>query len=392
MKKTIEAASAARRPWDAVVVGAGPAGAMAARELAVAGRRLLLIDRQQFPRPKVCGGCLNGRSLGLLESAGLGDLPTALGGEPIDRFALHAAGRRRARAPVEFPMPRGVGVSRTALDAALVEAAVAAGAEFLSGERATLGALGERTRGVELPESGVRLEAPVVLAADGIAGSFLGSASGLRSLAEPDSRIGAGTVLPPGTPGTSMYRRGVVHMAVDRMGYVGLAGVEDGATCVAAALDRHVARDQGLAGAVRRILDRSGLSAEWSAGAGWRGTPPLTRRAHSVALERVFLIGDAAGYIEPFTGEGISWALETARSVTGLAQEAIEEWRPALAPQWRELYRHRIARRQRWCRAIAWGLRRPALVRSVAGLIERAPRVVAPVMSHLNATSTGDTA
>ena len=60
---TLDAAAASRRVWDAVVVGAGPAGAMAARELAGRGAAVLLVDKARFPRYKTCGGGLVGASL-----------------------------------------------------------------------------------------------------------------------------------------------------------------------------------------------------------------------------------------------------------------------------------------------------------------------------------------
>ncbi|HEY7428386.1 MAG TPA: FAD-dependent oxidoreductase, partial [Gemmataceae bacterium] len=63
---------ASRRTWDVVVVGAGPAGAMAAHELARRGCAVLLVDRAAFPRWKVCGCCLNGHALVTLQAAGLG--------------------------------------------------------------------------------------------------------------------------------------------------------------------------------------------------------------------------------------------------------------------------------------------------------------------------------
>lgn len=376
------------RTWDAIVIGAGPAGAFAARELALRGPRVLLVDRQHFPRFKVCGGCLNARTLGLLKASGLGELPETLGGEPLTRFALHGEGRRgSAMRPVELPIPRGIAVSRGALDQGLIDAAAAEGVRFLAGHRAALGPLEGETRLVMLPEAGLRLRARVVLAADGLGGSFLGGGAQRRSPTKEGSRVGAGALLRGRR--VSGLRAGVIHMAVAPNGYVGLVRAEEGSTCVAAAFDRETIRDSGLEEAVGDVLRRCGLDGDWTADVEWRGTPPLTRTASTVALERVFLIGDAAGYVEPFTGEGISWALETAHSAAGLAEEAATEWRPELAQRWRKLYRRRIARRQRWCRAIAWGLRRPLLVRSAAALVYRAPALAAPVLAHLNAEPEG---
>ena len=85
---TILPKAATHRLWDAIVVGAGPAGAMAARELARTGISVLLVDRARFPRYKVCGGCLNPRALRLLRKAGLGGLMARLGAVPLTKLRV----------------------------------------------------------------------------------------------------------------------------------------------------------------------------------------------------------------------------------------------------------------------------------------------------------------
>ena len=85
--------------WDVVVVGAGPAGSMAALEIARRGPSVLLVDKARFPRYRVCGCCLNGRALSLLGSAGLGGLvdeqdPVALC-QDRDLFLGHLPVRRQ---------------------------------------------------------------------------------------------------------------------------------------------------------------------------------------------------------------------------------------------------------------------------------------------------------
>src|SRR5262245_19104268 len=130
---TLEPEAATGRVWDEAVVGAGPAGSMAARELARRGATVLLVDRARFPRYKVCGGCLNPRSLQLLKKSGLGDLMGRLGAVPLTNLRLATRGT--------FPdiaLPTGAGVSRESLDAALAGAAISAGAECLSGTSARL--------------------------------------------------------------------------------------------------------------------------------------------------------------------------------------------------------------------------------------------------------------
>ena len=97
---TVTLEEAARRTWDAVVVGAGPAGATAARELARRSVAVLLVDRAAFPRWKVCGCCLNGRAAAVLRTAGLGALTAGCRAVPLECVQL-AAGGRQARVPLD---------------------------------------------------------------------------------------------------------------------------------------------------------------------------------------------------------------------------------------------------------------------------------------------------
>ena len=96
----------------------------------------------------------------------------------------------------------------------------------------------------------------------------------------------------------------------------------------------------------------------------WRGTPTLTRQARRRAAERLFLIGDAAGYIEPFTGEGMAWALAAGQAVAPLAARAVQQWQPQYAPQWEARSRRLLGRRQAVCRVVAAVLRWPRMTRT----------------------------
>src|SRR5262249_46295116 len=123
---TLDLSTATARVWDVVVIGAGPAGSLAARELARRNCTVLLVDRAAFPRWKVCGSCLNGRALAMLDEAGLGDLPER--NEAVPLSAFHLAGGGRA---ATVSLPGGVALSRSRFDAALVEEAIREGAAFL---------------------------------------------------------------------------------------------------------------------------------------------------------------------------------------------------------------------------------------------------------------------
>jgi 2-polyprenyl-6-methoxyphenol hydroxylase-like FAD-dependent oxidoreductase len=91
----------------------------------------------------------------------------------------------------------------------------------------------------------------------------------------------------------------------------------------------------------------------------WRGTPLLTSRPRRVASHRIFLIGDASGYVEPFTGEGIASALETAIAVALFAAESVNGWNIGLAARWTRLHQRIVIDRQQICRQLSWVLRRP---------------------------------
>jgi len=353
-------------------VGAGPAGATAARELARRGVAALLVDRAAFPRWKICGCCLNLRSLAALASVGLGDLPERCRGRRLEAVRLAAQG-----CAVRLPLPGGAALSREALDTALVREAVAAGAHFLPSTHASLGPVTPEGREVRLrrSEETLTLAAEVLLAADGL-GGLLGTAR-----AEPASRIGAGVVA---TDGPAFYQPGVIYLACGAGGYVGLVRLEDDRLDVAAALDvRAVRRKHNPGRAAVSILKEAGLPPVPDLDElPWRGTPPLTRRPVCVAGERVLAIGDAAGYVEPFTGEGIAWALTAALAVAPLAARP---WDASTAGEWERAYKQTVARRQ-WAALVAARLlRHPDLVRLIVSVLDWFPNLARPVLSSLNA-------
>ncbi len=371
----------AGRTWDAVVVGAGPAGSAAARELARRGLAVLLVDRAPFPRWKVCGCCLNARALALLAGMGLGGLAPRCGAVPLGSLRLATIGQQ-----ARVPLAGGVALSRTVLDAALADAAVAAGAEFWPGTHAALAGVGEDRRWLSLRRHGreMTVGAGVVLAADGLGGKLVAHETKASPPAAVGSRIGAGAVA---DDGPAFYERGTVFMACGAGGYLGLVRLEDGRLDLAAALDPAlVRRAAGPAHAAAALLREVGWPVPPDLAAlEWRGTPAQTRQPKRLAAERLFVIGDAAGYVEPFTGEGMAWALAAAAAVAPLAARAAEHWEPSLMREWASRHRSVIAGRQGPCRVAAQVLRRPALARAVVGVLARFPGVARPVVRYLNA-------
>lgn len=359
--------------YDVVVVGLGPAGALAARGVAARGERVLAVDRSRFPRAKPCGSCLNARAGQTLTRAGLGPLTTSLGAVPLHELCL-AAGRSRAT----LPLSGAVALSREALDTALVAEARAAGVEVVTGQRATWRPAADGPLDVQLagPTGPTRVTAGLVVAAGGL-GMSLPDAPPAATAAR--SRVGAAALLPAEALAPSELPAGRVNMAAGRHGYVGAVRLEDGRIDVAAALDPRALARVGPAGAVDAILahasgpapDRDALAA-----ARWQVTPPLTRHARRLAGPGWIVVGDAAGFVEPFTGEGLAWALASGLAAGQHAGRAdIETVWPGLQQQ--------LLSGQRACRGVAAILRRPAAVRALVGLLALAPVLAAPVLRRV---------
>jgi flavin-dependent dehydrogenase len=223
----------------------------------------------------------------------------------------------------------------------------------------------------------------VVLAADGLGGSLLARAGLTEAPAEPGARLGAGLVVDSAHP---FYQRATIYMACGRAGYLGLVRLEDGRLDLAAALDASAVRSsQGPGPVAEQILAETGwplpapLAEEH-----WKGTPALTRQARQVALERVFALGDAAGYVEPFTGEGMAWGLASAEALAPLVQRALRQWTPDLSEEWTRVYRRIVTRRQWLCRATASLLRRAAWMRTVVGVLAWMPALASPCVRWLD--------
>lgn len=371
---------AAERAWGVVVVGAGPAGSIASRELARRGCRVLLVDKKPFPRPKVCGACLSGHALGVLRQIGLGEVPAELGGRPYDRFRLWTRGTH-----ANVRLPEGMAVTRGVMDSRLAEIATADGVTFLSGTQAELVGAAADARHVRLrqPDGEVTVSAATVIAADGLTGNLLENEPGAVYRTWPNSRIGAGAVV---CDGRHDYQEGAIYMGVGRHGYAGLVRVENGGLNVGAALDlRFVRRSGGIGPAIESIIEESGLPvSDGLRGASWRGTSPMTRRASQAGGHRLLAIGDATGYAEPFTGEGMAWAMTSAVMVVPYVLQAIRDWRPEIAADWTAAHRRALRARQNACFRLATLLRFPHLVHAAVVLLSCFPSLASPVVRRLN--------
>ncbi len=363
---------------DVVVVGAGPSGSVVAREAARSGLSVLLVDRQLFPRYKVCGACLGPAAVNTLQQLRLAKAVETAGAVPLDTLQLWAGGRAAA-----INLRGGVALTRGKLDQLLVEAALAAGAHFIEGARAQVGRAGEDSILVELEtrDGSVSVCARVVVDASGLAGRPEQHPGGGARVSPAvrvarNSLVGLGATFPgPDCP----LRFGELVMATGKAGYVGLVRVENGDVNLGAALDPACMSQLGPQTAVASVLAEAGVP--WSTEFGeqhWKGTPALTRRPAAVAGRRIFRIGDAAGYVEPFTGEGIGWALSSALAVTPLVQAAVRRWEDSLMGMWTREHHATVRRSQWFCFALTRALRRQRLTSVAVRMLRRTPSLAAP--------------
>jgi len=362
--------------YDAVVIGAGPAGGIAALGLARAGHHVLLVDKQRFPRPKVCGCCLNAPALATLRDAGLSEAVAALRPRRVNGLVMRAGAR-----VVRLPLPAGAALSRPALDGMIVDAAAVAGAVFRDGVSARVvpGGDAEAWRRVVLNTETIRTRCVVV--ADGLAGTALRGWPDWASAARPDARVGLGVHLPADHVLAEVLRDQAVTMLCGRRGYLGLVRLEHGGIDLAAAADRDALKTCGGAAALARSIAADvGVRFDDAHAWPWRVTPPLTRTRRRLATRGLFVVGDAAGYVEPFTGEGMAWALAGGVAVVPHAAAAIDDARAADPAAWTTTHRRVVARRQRRCRAVAALLRRPRLTRLAVGVLAVTPGLAAPLV------------
>jgi flavin-dependent dehydrogenase len=309
--------------WQVIVVGGGPAGASAAWHCAQAGLSVCLVDRARFPRSKPCAEYLSPEGSRILDRMGaLSDLERGAA-TYLTGMVVHAPGGGRIHG--EFAAQhgyrgfrdRGLGIKRDYLDALLLGRARAAGVTVMEGARVTQlchdadGAV----NGVELEcdDGPHTLRAPLVVGADGL-NSVVASRAGLAHRARWPRRVAyVAHYRDVGRMGTL----GEMHVTAD--GYVGLAQVGDGhggsVTNVALVLPTSTARAQRQSpvDTLTSWLDAHPQLAERFQRAE-RVTPvravgPFASHAKRSWAPGVMLTGDAADFLDPFTGEGIYAAL-----------------------------------------------------------------------------------
>jgi menaquinone-9 beta-reductase len=376
---TLTIVDACRDEWDLIVVGAGLSGSIAAREAARRGSRVLLVDKAAFPRRKVCGCFLNANALANLAQLNLTSLLVD-SHAPSVRGVFLSAGTRRTY----LPLPTGAALSRAWLDTQLAREAAAAGASLLLRTEAHLVGVDRDHCRLRLNQGDAEGEivSRIVVAADGLAGRLARETRDCVQSVNPRSRIGvsaATTRVPEG------YQPGTIQMVVGREGYIGALQVEDGHLELAAALDPAAIKRWGPGETVRRILQHSPLPRlEGVCELDWQGTHPLSRQTSPPAGRRIFFVGDAAGYIEPFTGEGMAWAIASGAAVAGIAHQAAQCYSDDLPRHWIRMRERLLGGRMRLCRLVTQSLRYQRLTEFNVALLSHLPFLATPVIRWLN--------
>jgi geranylgeranyl reductase family protein len=379
---------------EVIVVGGGPAGSVAAALLAERGRRVLLLDKARFPRHKACSEYVNPAGAKLLEELGLARDLDRLGAHRMDAMLIHAPGGSRFL--VNFGAAgkgrRAIGLSRYRLDALLLDRAREAGVEVREGAhvrnvvRAASG-----VRGVEVTIDGARemLRAPLTIGADGHF-SVVSRAQGLDAAPRWPRRTG---LIAHYRGVTGLHRWGEMHVA--RPGYAGLAPLEDGLTNVAlvtrsgAVANRSGALEAFFAAGLERIPEVAARLAGAERVGGIRGVGPMARRPRTVVGDGFLLVGDAAGFLDPFTGDGIYEAIQGALLAAPIADAALragEVTAGGLAP-YRTARRRAFGARRRVGWLVQGFIHSPALMDYATARLAARPAVAATLAGVLGGLS-----
>lgn len=362
-------------PCDVIVAGAGPAGTLAAAILARAGARVQLFDRARFPRPKLCGDTLNPGAIRVLAAH--------LSTTEIERRALPLHGMLLSgpTVAVRATYPYGLrawSLTREWLDALLLQQAVAAGVQF-EDDTLVAGALTDAARGVVQgvivrTKDGRRRERParLVIAADGRE-SRLARAAGLARHPLRPRRWAIGGYF---EDVAGLGDHGEMHVRAGR--YIGVAPVPGGLAnaCLVVPHQARAGHWKNPAAMLIEALRSDVRLQERFADARLVGPPhvlgPLAVDVRAAGVPGLLLAGDAAGFIDPITGDGLHFALAGACLAAAAAGEVlagrVDAHAAVAALQTRR--REAFAAKWRFNRAVRALTSRPAAI-TAAGVAAR---------------------
>lgn len=351
---------------DVLIAGGGPAGAVAATVLARAGARVLVLERARFPRPKLCGDTLNPGALAVLARLGLGSVL----GPSLPVAGMIVTGEDGVRVEGRYAGVTGRAIARRDLDWGLLMAAAGAGAR-IEQEVLVQGPLVDSS-GHDVGVGGLlikaadgrplRIPARVVIAADGRY-SRVARALGLSRSASRPRRWAIGGYF-ENVDGMSAF--GEMHVRAAH--YIGVAPLPSGVTnaCVvtpeppgrssADFLTRTLRSDPQLGGrfaGARMVSDATCLG-------------PLAVDSSAAGAPGLLLAGDAAGFVDPMTGDGLRFALRGAELAAHEALHALEHGFGSAHVRLLSARRREFAAKWRFNRTMRWLVTYRGTVRAAA--------------------------
>jgi flavin-dependent dehydrogenase len=353
---------------DVLVVGAGPAGAATALQLARAGVGVTIIERAAFPRRKICGEYLGAGALAALDALELGEDVRKQGS------ALHGVRIASAGTRLELRFGRAaLSLTRERLDGTILAAARHAGARLLRGRVDDIVRDGGgRVAGVAFrDDDGERreLRARFLVGADGV-GSTVARKLGLTRSSRGMPRFAVG-----GHYRDVAEANGCIEMFVDRHAYLAINPLGDGLANVMAVVPKTATERWA------RTLDLAAGSRVGPRVA----TGPLAHRVRRAIAPGALLVGDAAGFLSPFTGQGVMLALRGAqRAAAAIGESLASAGAEASAlKRYERARRGELARRGRRAAVVDVLVHVPVLARPAAAHLRRSPRHAAMLLDAL---------
>ncbi len=396
-----------RTAFDAIIVGAGPAGASAAILLARAGWSVALVEKQRFPRRKVCGECIAASNLPLLTDLGIGAAFEAGAGPALRHVAL-MRGMRTVVADLPPNTDKrhlwGRALAREALDTLLVEQARLAGAHLLQpwSVKRIEGSVGNWQCDARATDSNasLRLCAPVLIDAHG-SWESLAEDGAARRLARSGSDLLAFKANFRGAKLT----HGLLPVLLFDGGYGGMVMAGGGMTTVAGCIRRDRlealrAASPGLSagdtfeamlrrecGGVRHALRSATREGPWLAAG------PLNPGIRVGVADRILRIGNAAGEAHPIIGEGMSMALQSAwllceHLLSPTLRQVTPDvaWQAQVAREYATAWQQTFAPRIRLASIFAHAAMRPALAAPLLSMARLCPGLLTRGAIHSGKT------
>jgi flavin-dependent dehydrogenase len=370
---------------EVAIAGAGPAGALAAILLAKAGLRVRLFDRARFPRPKLCGDTLNPGALAVLQRHI--DVSSLIEqSDAVDGMLLTGPGGVRVRANYGRGLA-GRAITREVLDQWLVSCAIEAGASFEEGALVKDAAMADgRVAGLRLgkSEAAVTHPARMVIAADGRR-STLAIGRGLARQPPRPRRWAVGSYF-TGVDGLTT----VGEMHVRRGHYLGIAPVPGGLANACLVVPHATGESPLTAPAdllTRYLRDDPELSARFARARAVTSPlvlGPMAVDARAAGEPGLLLAGDAAGFIDPMTGDGLHFALAGAELAAAVALDVLAGRTPIDRAHLDLAAKRHAAFSAKWRfnRALRWLVASPRGVSGAAAAAKVAPAIFEGIIRY----------